>query len=196
MDNIENKENKMPKSLGRIGYNTAFKDNIQLKKNIQSKNQMLASRTPLKSNMNIMNMNQQPIDNKENKCLKYPLLKSVSSSNINTNNYNKNDINNNNIDEEDEKYNENALEDEPEDFIHMNENKVYINNDNDYEEEINNFLLKRKELQVGFLNDINPFAISENNNKYVLGAHFDEKEKKEYDDYFKSPDEDVLDEDL
>ena len=36
---MENNENKNPKSMGRIGYNTAFKNNIQFKNNIFSKNQ-------------------------------------------------------------------------------------------------------------------------------------------------------------
>ena len=107
---MENNENKNPKSLGRLGFNTAFKNNFQLKNNIFSKNQKLEPRTPLKSKINLMNNNnsQIPIDNKDNKCLKYPLLKSISSSNININ-HNKINNTNNNIYEEDddEKYNEN-----------------------------------------------------------------------------------------
>ena len=203
MDSIGNKENNNPKSLGRIGYNTTLKGNIPIKKNVFSKNQKLVSRTPLKSNLNIMNINQKPFDIKDKKPLQYPLLKSVSSSNINIKN-NKNFINNNieegNDDDNDydEKYNENALEDEPEDFMHMNEDKIILINDNEYDDEmLNDYLFKKKELNVEILNEINPFA-NYKNNYYALGAHFDEKGKKEYDDYFKSPDpdEDDLDEDI
>ena len=195
MENIQNKENKMPKSLEKISYNTGFKDNIQFKKKNYSKNLKFAPRTPLKSNINIINVNQQPLYTKDSKFLKYPLLKSISSSNINANKLNNNNFNNNSTDEEDEKYNENALEDEPEDFIHMNENKITLIDDNDFDEKINNYLLERKELEIGFLNDINLFPNTQNN-KYFLCAHFDEKEKKEYDDYFNSPDENDLDEEI
>ena len=58
-------------------------------------------RTPLKSKLNLMNS----IQNK--KMMKYPLLKSI----------NKNDI-----------YNKDALPDEIEDFMHINENEIIIQN--------------------------------------------------------------------
>ena len=191
MDNLENIENKNPKSLGRIGYSTAFKNNIQLKNNISSKNRQLNPRTPLKSTINIMNnSNLQPLNKRDNKCLKYPLLKSISSSNINIrnqNSFNNNIINNEN--NHNEAYNKKALEDEPEDFIHMNENEIHLNN----EEENYNFCLKNPKMNVVIMDDIIPFSNYENNN-YVLAAHFDDNGKKEYDDYFNSPDENDLNE--
>ena len=185
-------ENQNPKSLGRVGFNTSFKENIQFKNNISVKNKKIIPRTPLKSKMNILNVNPQPLDAKENKCLKYPLLKSISSSNINNNNKFQNSLkinnnnSNNNINEEDDKYNENALDDEPEDFMHMNQNEIELNNDDENE---NNVIAERKKLKVGILNEFNPFENYENNNNYVLGANFDENGKKQYDDYFNSPDE-------
>ena len=176
---MENNENKNPKSLGRLGFNTAFKNNFQLKNNIFSKNQKNEPRTPLKSTINLMNNNSQiPMDNKNNKCLKYPLLKSISSSNININH---NKINNTNIniynDDDDEKYNENALEDEPEDFMHMNENEIYINNNEEnYGAPLN---LPKENLKLGYILDSN----------YTLAAHFDDEGKKKYYNYFISPGE-------
>ena len=186
---MENNENKNPKSMGRIGYNTAFKNNIQFKNNIFSKNQKNTHRTPLKSTINIINnTNHQPLDYKDNnKCIKYPLLKSISSSNIGKNNYHHNIINNGNDDND--TYNENALDDEPEDFMHMNENEIWLNN----EGENNIISIKKPKINVVIMNDLNPFGIYGNNN-YVLGAHFDENGKKEYDDYFNSPDENDLNE--
>ncbi len=190
MENFENNENQNPKSLGRLGYNTAFKNNFHFKNNIFSKNQKMAPRTPLKSKINIMNnTNPQPLDYKDNnKYIKYPLLKSISSSNIGKNKYQNGLINNNNIlnnnDNEDDTYNENALEDEPDDFMHMNENEIYINNDG----ENNNISLNKPKMNVCIMNDLNPFGVYGNDN-YVFGAHFDENGKKEYDDYFNSPDE-------
>ena len=181
---MENNENKNPKSLGKLGFNTAFKNNFQLKNNIFSKNQKLEPRTPLKSKINLMNNNnsQIPIDNKDNKCLKYPLLKSISSSNININ-HNKINNTNNNIYEEDddEKYNENALEDEPEDFMHMNENEIYINNNEENYEAPLNLPKANLKLENIFENILD--------SNYTLGAHFDDEGKKKYDDYFNSPDE-------
>ena len=189
MDNLGNNENQNPKSHQRIGYNTAFKNNIQFKNNISIKNKKMAPRTPLKSKINIMNTNPQPSDIKDDKCLKYPLLKSTSFSNMNNNNKFQNTFNNNNICIE-EKYNENAFEDEIDDFMHMNENKIYINN-----EEENGKLspLTKPRFNGEILNDINPFK---GNNNFILSCHYDDNGKKEYDDYFNSPDEnDLIDSD-
>ena len=182
-----NNENRNPKSLGRIGYNTAFKGNIQLKNNISVKNKKLIARTPLKSKMNIISENPQQKDTKDDKVLKYPLLKSISSSNINNNSF-KNDLNNNIIEEHDT-YNGNAFKDQAEDFMHMNQDEIILNND---EENDGNFELVRPKLNVEILNEFNPFGNIGNNN-YVFAAHIDESGKKEYDDYFNSPDEKDLD---
>ena len=38
---MENNENQNPKSLGRIGYHTVFKENIQSKNNISVKNKKI-----------------------------------------------------------------------------------------------------------------------------------------------------------
>ena len=188
---MENNENQNPKSLGRIGYHTVFKENIQSKNNISVRNKKDLPRTPLKSKMNLLNTNPQPLDTKDSKCLKYPLLKSISSSNINNNNKFQNPLNNNNSisEEENDTYNENALEDEPEDFMHMNQNEICLNNDDENE---NDFILERPKLKVEILNEFNPFSNYGNNN-YALGAHFDEDGKKQFDDYFNSPDEKDLD---
>ena len=189
MEHKENIENKNPKSLGRLGLNTAFKNNFQLKNNIFSKNQKNEPRTPLKSTINLMNNNSQiPMDNKNNKCLKYPLLKSISSSNININhNKIKNNTHNIYLNDDDEKYNENALEDEPEDFMHMNENEIYINNNEENYEAPLNLPKANIKLENIFENILD--------SNYTLAAHFDEEGKKKYDDYFNSPDEedDVID---
>ena len=182
MDPIGNNENRNPKSLGRIGFNTELKGNIQFKNNISVKNKKLIPRTPLKSKMNLINKNPQQENTKEDKALKYPLLKSISSSNIN------NDFNNDNINEEDDNYNKNAFKDEAEDYMHMNQDTIILNNN---EENDGNFELVRPKLNDGILNEFNPFGNNGNNN-YVLGAHFDEEGKKEYDDYFNSPDENDL----
>ena len=188
MNNINN-ENINPKSLGRIGYKTALKNNFEFKNNIFSKNHKNLPRTPLKSTLNIMNnSNSNLLDSKNNKsCLKYPLLKSISSTNINKNKY-MNKIRNeseNKIYEDNDTYNENALEDEPEDFMHIHEDEIYINNDN--EDDNQSFSLKKLKMNVTIMEEYNPFRNYENNN-YVLGAHFDEEGKKKYDDYFNSPD--------
>ena len=117
MELFENNENKNPKSLNRLAFNSSFGNYFSIK------NQKFETRTPLIQ-----------LDNKDNKCLQYSLLKSISSSKINL----IHNIISNNIDNkyyhEDEKYNENALEDEPKDFMHMNENKIYINNNIEYYE--------------------------------------------------------------
>ena len=82
MEPLSHDENNNPKSLGHIGYNTAFKNKIQFKNNFFSKK---LARTPLKSKLNLMNSSQE--DNSKNvKALKYPLLKSISSTNINNHN--------------------------------------------------------------------------------------------------------------
>ena len=200
---ISNDENSNPKSLGRLGYNTAFKNN-----NIQF-NKKLA-RTPLKSKINIMNSNQENL-----KSIKYPLLKQISTSNINQHkNKNKNisfDINNYN--EEDEYiYNKNALPDDIEDFMHINENKITIENDIiDIDlNEINQY--KKNDIKI-LQNIITPFSQYENN--YVLGAHFEDDDdndnnnnnnnnneiqcfntKKKFDDYFNESDDDGNDNDI
>ena len=122
MENIRNSENQNIKSLGKIGYITAFKENIQFKNNNSIKNKKNLPRTPLKSKMNLLNKNIQPLGIKNKKSLNYTILKSISSNNINNNNIFQNNINY--IYEENEVYNENALEDEPEDFMHMNQNEI------------------------------------------------------------------------
>ena len=184
MDHFGNNENQNPKSHRRIGYNTAFKNNFKFQNNISSKNKNMGPRTPLKSKINLMSTNSQVPDGKEDKCIKYPLLKSTSVSYMN---------NNNNNEYFDEKYNENALEDEVEDYMHMNENEIYINNDEDNEK---NYALGKMELKAKIMDFINPFPHKENNgnNKYVFGAHLDDDGKKEFDDYFNSPDENDLNE--
>ena len=186
MENIRNSENQNIKSLGKIGYNTAFKENIQFKNNNSIKNKKILPRTPLKSKINILKKNPQPLVIKNNKCLNYPILKSISSYNINNNNIFQNRINY--MYEENEVYNENALEDEPEDFMHMNQNEIYLNNEEENQYEFN---LKKPTLKVEILNEFNPF-VNYGNNYYVIGAHFDDDGKKEYDDYFNSPNENDL----
>ena len=186
MENIRNNENQNIISIGKIGYNTAFKENIKFQNNIYIKNKKILSRTRLKSKMNLFYTNPQPLDDNNNKCLNYLLLKSISSYNIN----NKSFQNNLNYiyEEKNEVYNENALEDEPEDFMHMNQNEIYLINE---EKNQNEFNLKKPILKVEILNEINPFVNHKNNN-YVLGAHFDDDGKKQYDDYFNFPKENDL----
>ena len=190
MENIRNNENKIPNSLRKIGYNTSFKELIQFKNNISIsiKNKKILPRAPLKSKMNILCTNPQPLNTKNNKCLNYPLLKSISSSNYYNVNKLLNNLNNNNINEENDIYNENALEDEPEDFMHMNQNEIYLNNE---EENQNEFNLKKPKLKFAILNKFNPF-LHHGNNNYILGAHFDDYRKKQYDYYFNSTDENDL----
>ena len=179
---ISNDENKNPKSLGHLGYNTAFKNNIHFKNNLFSKK---LARTPLKSKMNTISSNQE-----NSKSLKYPLLKQISTSNINQQ---KNiSFNVNNYDEEDE-YNKNALPDEMEDFMHINENKISIENDNMDINEINQH--KKNDIKI-LENIVTPFNGYDYN--YVLGAHFDDdndidnegfNSKKKFDDYFNESDD-------
>ena len=177
MEPISHDENSNPKSLGRIGYNTAFKNKIQFKNNFHTKK---LARTPLKSKLNLMNSSQgqNSINSHNEKVLKYPLLKSISSSNINFHNK-KNisyDLNNNEIydyDEEDEdEYNKDALPDEISDFMHVKENEVNIVND---VEDMDNNEIKEitgyKKQGIKIMDDvINPFC---ENNNYVLAAHFE-----------------------
>ena len=207
MEPISHDENSNPKSLGRIGYNTAFKNKIQFKNNFHTKK---LARTPLKSKLNLMNSSQgqNSINSQNEKVLKYPLLKSISSSNINFHNK-KNisyDLNNNEIydyDEEDEyEYNKDALPDEISDFMHVKENEVNIVND---VEDMDNNEIKEitgyKKQGIKIMDDvINPFC---ENNNYVLAAHFESDDednnrnengignnnKKKFDDYFNEPDE-------
>ena len=215
MEPISHDENSNPKSLGRIGYNTAFKNKIQFKNNFHTKK---LARTPLKSKLNLMNSSQgqNSINSHNEKVLKYPLLKSISSSNINFHNK-KNisyDLNNNEIydyDEEDEyEYNKDALPDEISDFMHVKENEVNIVND---VEDMDNNEIKEitgyKKQGIKIMDDvINPFC---ENNNYVLAAHFESDDdednnrnengngigdkfnkfnnKKKFDDYFNEPDE-------
>ena len=186
MEHLRNNENQNPKSHRRIGYKTSFKNNIQFKNKPSSQNQKLAPRTPLKSKINLMQPNQQPSDAKDYKCLQYPLLKSTSYSNINNNKSYNNNFNLLNKDIE-EKYNENAFEDEVEDFMHMNENEIFIHNE---EEDENLLSLKKQKLNVEIMNNINP--LPNNGNNYILAAHFDDNGKKEYDDYFDCPDKNDL----
>ena len=81
----------------------------------------------------------------------------------------------NKIYEDKDTYNENALEDEAEDFMHIHEDEIYINNDN--EDDNQSFSLKKLKMNVTIMEEYNPFRNYENNN-YVLGAHFDEEGKK------------------
>ena len=210
MEPISHDENNNPKSLGRIGYNTTFKNKIQFKNNFHSKKM---ARTPLKSKLNLMNtsQDQESINQKNGKMLKYPLLKSSSNMNIHNKKNISYDIKNNEIydyDEEDEdEYNKDALPDEINDFMHVNEKEINLTNDID-----NNFqdITDYKKLDIKILdNAIYPY--NENNN-YVLAAHFDDSEdykneanninkeindfstKKKFDDYFEEPDdEDIFD---
>ena len=210
MEPISHDENNNPKSLGHIGYNTAFKNKIQFKNNFHSKK---IARTPLKSKLNLMNtsQDQESINQKNGKILKYPLLKSSSNINIHNKKNISYDIKNNEIydyDEEDEdEYNKDALPDEINDFMHVNEKEINLTNDID-----NNFqdITDYKKLDIKILdNAIYPY--NENNN-YVLAAHFDDSEdykneanninkeindfstKKKFDDYFEEPDdEDIFD---
>ena len=210
MEPISHDENNNPKSLGRIEYNTTFKNKIQFKNNFHSKKM---ARTPLKSKLNLMNtsQDQESINQKNGKMLKYPLLKSSSNINIHNKKNISYDIKNNEIydyDEEDEdEYNKDALPDEINDFMHVNEKEINLTNDID-----NNFqdITDYKKLDIKILdNAIYPY--NENNN-YVLAAHFDDSEdykneanninkeindfstKKKFDDYFEEPDdEDIFD---
>ena len=210
MEPISHDENNNPKSLGRIGYNTTFKNKIQFKNNFHSKKM---ARTPLKSKLNLMNtsQDQESINQKNGKMLKYPLLKSSSNINIHNKKNISYDIKSNEIydyDEEDEdEYNKDALPDEINDFMHVNEKEINLTNDID-----NNFqdITDYKKLDIKILdNAIYPY--NENNN-YVLAAHFDDSEdykneanninkeindfstKKKFDDYFEEPDdEDIFD---
>ena len=216
MEPISHDENNNPKSLGRIGYNTAFKNKIQFKNNFHSKK---LARTPLKSKLNLMNSSQEQnsINSQNEKVLKYPLLKSISSSNINFRNK-KNisyDLNNNEIydyDEEDEdEYNKDALPDEISDFMHIKENEINVVNDiEDIDDNNMKEITGYKKQDIKILDDvINPFG---ENNNYVLAAHFEESDddynnnnysnngnqnnainnysnKKKFDDYFNEPDE-------
>ena len=210
MEPISQDENNNPKSLGHIRYDTAFKDKIQFKNNFHSKKM---ARTPLKSKLNLMNtsQDQESINQKNGKMLKYPLLKSSSNINIHNKKNISYDIKNNEIydyDEEDEdEYNKDALPDEINDFMHVNEKEINLTNDID-----NNFqdITDYKKLDIKILdNAIYPY--NENNN-YVLAAHFDDSEdykneanninkeindfstKKKFDDYFEEPDdEDIFD---
>ena len=208
MEQISHDENNNPKSLGRIGYNTTFKNKIQFKNNFHSKK---IARTPLKSKLNLMNtsQDQESINQKNGKILKYPLLKSSSNINIHNKKNISYDIKNNEIydyDEEDEdEYNKDALPDEINDFMHVNEKEINLTNDID-----NNFqdITDYKKLDIKILdNAIYPY--NENNN-YVLAAHFDDSEdykneanninkeindfstKKKFDDYFEEPDDEDI----
>ena len=196
MEPVSNDENNYPKSLGHIQYNTTYKNNLQFNKNNLSKK---IARTPLKSKLNLMNSTQ------NEKGLKYPLLKSISSSNINLKN-NKDisyTISNNNDDiynyEDEDEYNKNALPDEIEDFMHINENEISIKNDID---DIDmNKVTEYKKNDIKILdNVISPFN---GNDNYVLGAHFDESDgddnnnsnnfnsKKKFDEYFNQSNDDI-----
>ena len=193
-----NDENNYPKSLGHLPYNTAYKSNFQFNKNNLSKK---IDRTPLKSKLNLMNSAQ------NEQALKYPLLKSISSSNINLKN--KKDINNtlninNNNDiynyEEEDEYNKNALPDEIEDFMHINENEIDIKNDID---DIDmNKVTEYKKNDIKIINDvISPFH---GNDNYVLAAHFDESDdddnninnKKKFEEYFDEANNNDIDIDI
>lgn len=194
----ENNENKNPKSLTRFGYNTTFKDKIQFKNNYFSKK---LARTPLKSKLNLMNSCQgdNSINSKNEKILKYPLLKSISSTNINIKK-NKNvsyALNNNNNEindyDEDDEYNKDALPDELDDFMHINENEIIIKNE--FENERNEITGYKKPNVKIFENVVSPFGCNDN---YVLAAHFDDSDgdnnneinnKKKFDEYFDEPDD-------
>lgn len=178
MEHRSNNENNNPKSLGRIGYNTAFKNNFNLKSNFSSKNKKFAPRTPLKSKINII---EKPLpdfeDNikKEDKMVNYPLLKSISSTNIHIQNKLSKSYN------YDDKYNENALEDEPEDFMHIIEEKeLFLENNQE------NITLKDLAKPKLDLDLINMEYYNQEENNQIVGAHFDDSGKKEFDDYFNS----------
>ena len=95
-------------------------------------------RTPLKSKLNLMNS----IQNK--KMMKYPLLKSI----------NKNDI-----------YNKDALPDEIEDFMHINENEIIIQNIFDKDQ----IKLKNRINFINVSNDIiSSFRVKQN---YIFLTH-------------------------
>ena len=101
-------------------------------------------RTPLKSKLNLMNS----IQNK--KMMKCPLLKSIDKD--------KDDI-----------YNKNALPDELEDFMHINENEINIINifDKDtvkLKDKINYINISKNIINI----NINPFPLRED---YLLSAH-------------------------
>ena len=198
MEPISQDENSNPKSLGRIGYNTAFKNKIQFKNNFHSKKM---ARTPLKSKLNLMNTSQDQISiNKKNdKILKYPLLKSHSNININNKKNVSYEIKDNEIydyDEEDEdEYNKDALPDEINDFMHINENEINIINDIDNDiKDITGY--KKQDIKI-IDNVMYPY--NENNN-YVFAAHLDDSDddnkikdfssKKKFDEYFDEPDDD------
>ncbi len=169
MEHFENNENINPKSLCRLEFNSAFKSNFHLNNNI------FESKKPLKSTMNLVNNNNiLQLDYKDGECLKYPLLKSISFSNIKLKN-NNNTINGK-YNYEDQKYNENALEDEPKDFMHINENKIYINNYiENYEAHLNHPKVYNN-FENNFKNNLD--------NNYSLLTQFDDCRKKNYDDYF------------
>ena len=208
MEPVSNDENNYPKSLGRLGYNTAYKNTIQFNKNNLSKK---LARTPLKSKLNLMNSSQEQnsIKNQNEKMLKYPLLKSISSSNINFKNkknisYAINNDDTYNYDEEDE-YNKGALPDEIEDFMHIHENEIIMKNDIDDIDMNKATEYKKNDMKI-LDKVISPFDGYDN---YVLGAHFDEDDgdnnntnsnefnsKKKFDEYFEeSNDIDMIDSD-
>ena len=152
---------------------------------------------------------QNSIKNQNEKMLKYPLLKSITSSKINIKNkknisYAINNDDTYNYDEEDE-YNKDALPDEIEDFMHINENEIIMKNDIDDIDMNKVTEYKKKDMKI-LDNAISPFGGYDN---YVLGAHFDESDgensnannnefnsKKKFDDYFdESNDIDMIDSD-
>ena len=161
--------------LRRAGCNTNFKSHIQCKNNTFND-----IRAPLKSKMNIMNPNVQSLNNNLPKNISYPLL--ISRNNINK-----------------KEYNENALKDEPDDFIHMNENEIILHNEIEMEE-IHYSSLNRIKINEHILHNINIFENNMNNNNsndinYLLSNYLDEKgrkEYKEYNDYFIYPNEKYL----
>ena len=190
MEPVSNDENNYPKSLGRLGYNTAYKNTIQFNKNNLSKK---LARTPLKSKLNLMNSSQEQnsIKNQNEKMLKYPLLKSISSSNINFKNkknisYAINNDDTYNYDEEDE-YNKDALPDEIEDFMHIHENEIIIKNAFD---NINIFS-KYKKLNINLpKNNNNSFSRNKNYiekidlNNNIKANNISKKQYNEFNEYF------------
>ena len=173
MSIIPHKENIIPKSFGHILYNTKFKNKIKYNEIYFNKNLPL---TPLKSNINIMN------STKDENVLKYPLLKSISSFNINS----KNKKNIYDYDEEDE-YNKNALPDEIEDFMHIHENEIIIKNAFD---NINIFS-KYKKLNINLpKNNNNSFSRNKNYiekidlNNNIKANNISKKQYNEFNEYF------------
>ena len=106
-------------------------------------------------------------------------------------------LNNNNNEindyDEDDEYNKDALPDELDDFMHINENEIIIKNE--FENERNEITGYKKPNVKIFENVVSPFG---DNDNYVLAAHFDDSDgdnnneinnKKKFDEYFDDTDD-------